>query len=574
MHYLQIENFAIVEQLKLHFNSGLTIISGETGAGKSILIDALGLVLGERADSSVVRQGCETAQVNAVFTLPPAARTWLQHQQLDNGEECLVRRVINHNSRSRGYINDQPVSVQMLRRLGEHLIDIHGQHAHQSLLKSDLQRQLLDEMAFEPSVLERVKQTYEDWKSLKTALDNLGGEDRDAKIAFLRYQVQELEDFEMTTEALSDLENEYRRLANAQKLLEYSQHALMLLDNEENGSTLSSLNQASHVLEEVQQHDAQLNDITALLENAIIQTQEAVRELSHYVHHLDLDNTRLQEVQQQFTMLQDLARKHRVRFADLPEHFEKLTHQLNELENYEENANRLEAEIAEALQAYRVASEALHQQRFQTAQQLSEKITHEMHRLGMPGGHLVIAVSVDENALPAPTGTDIIEFLVSANPGHAPKLLHKVASGGELSRISLAIQVVTAQRSGVPILVFDEVDVGIGGGVAEIVGQLLNNLSLKRQVLCITHLPQVACQGHHHLQAGKVIHQQSTHTYITALDHQQRVEEIARMLGGIEITSQTLAHAQEMLQHSHQAMEMANKNGLGNGQAFRNYQNS
>lgn len=554
LHYLQIENFAIVDQLKLHLDSGLTIISGETGAGKSILIDALSLVLGERADSTVVQQSGETAQVNAVFTLPPAAQVWLQQQNLNNGNECFVRRVINHNGRSRGYINDQPVSVQTLRQLGEYLIDIHGQHAHQSLLKSEAQRQLLDDMASDKRVLEQVAQAYQRWRSLKTALDNLGGEDREAKIAFLRYQVQELEAFELTTEALSNLENEHRRLANAQKLLENSQSALMLLDNDETGATLSCLNQACHILENVQQHDEQLNNITALLGDAIIQTQEAVGDLRHYLHHLDIDTARLQEVQQQIATLQDLARKHRIRFAELPAHFEKLTNQLNELENYEENANRLEAELVEALQAYRVGAEALHQQRVETAQQLGQKISAEMHKLGMPGGHLVIAVSADEDAPPAATGTDIIEFLVTTNLGHAPKPLHKVASGGELSRISLAIQVVSAQSSGVPILVFDEVDVGIGGGVAEIVGQSLNHLSQQRQVLCITHLPQVACQGHHHLQVSKIFNQENTYAYIKVLDTEQRVEEIARMLGGVEITSQTLAHAQEMLQRSHQLM--------------------
>ncbi len=553
LHYLQIENFAIVKQLKLHFNSGLTIISGETGAGKSILIDALSLVLGDRADTSVVRQGSETAVVNAVFTLPPAAQAWLQHQELDDEGECLVRRVISYNGRSRGYINDQPVSVQTLRKLGEYLVDIHGQHAHQSLLKNEAQRRLIDDMAEDKGVLQQVMRTYQRWHSLKTALDALGGEDREAKIAFLRYQVEELEAFELTTEALEELDNEHRRLANAQKLLDNSQLALSLLDNEESGSTLSCLSQANHVLENVQQHDPRLNDITALLENAIIQTQEAVGELRHYLHRMDLDSGRLQEVQQQMTTLQDIARKHRVRVADLPTHFENLSQQLTELENYEENAIRLKAQLAEALQNYRAAAKNLHQQRLQTSQQLSKKISAEMHRMGMPGGQLVISVNADEKMLPVAIGTDRIEFLVSTNPGHPPKPLSKVASGGELSRISLAIQVITAQGSGVPILIFDEVDVGIGGGVAEIVGKLLNHLGQQRQVLCITHLPQVASQGHQHLQVSKSFQQNTTHAHIKALSSQQRVEEIARMLGGVEMTPQTLAHAAEMLERGSQS---------------------
>ena len=550
LHYLQIENFAIVEQLKLHLNSGLTIITGETGAGKSILIDALGLVLGDRADSTVVRQGCETAQVNAIFTLPPDAKNWLQQKDIMGGNECFVRRVINHNGRSRGYINDQPVSVQTLRQLGEYLIDIHGQHAHQSLLKSDVQRQLVDDFSIDKSLLEQVTQIYQQWKSLKTALDELGGEDREAKIAFLRYQVQELEEFDLTTEGLSELENQYRRLANAQKLLENCQQALTLLDDEEAGSTLSHLNRANSLLGEVQQYDTKTNGITAFLENAIIQTQEAVGELRHYVHLMDIDAAGLQEVQEQMTALQDIAHKHHVRFVDLTAHFEKLTQQLNELENYEENASRLETELVDTLQAYQVANQALHQQRVQAAEVLGEKIITEMHKLGMPGGLLVIAVNEDQEAPPAAMGTDIVEFLVTTNLGHTPKPLQKVASGGELSRISLAIQVVTAQSSGVPVLVFDEVDVGIGGGVAEIVGQLLEHLGQSRQVLCITHLPQVACQGHHHLQVHKTFFQETTHAHITTLDSQQRVEEVARMLGGVEMTPQSLAHAQDMLQRS------------------------
>ena len=546
LHYLQIENFAIVEHLKLEFEQGLTIISGETGAGKSILIDALSLVLGERADTSIVRYGCKTAQVNAIFSLPPIAHAWLKQQDLNYGDECFVRRVINQNGRSRAYINDRPVSVQTLRQLGEYLIDIHGQHAHQSLLKQDIQRQLVDDMAINSSILEEVGQAYQLWFSLKTELSALGGEDREAKIAFLRYQLEELEVFDLT--ALDSLEKDHRRLANAQKLLESSEMALALLDNDETGSTLSCLNQANHILEDVQEHDSKIANITSLLENAIIETQEAIGELRHYLHSMDIDASRLQELQQQIATLQNIARKHRVRVADLPEYFEKLTNQLNELENFEENASRLKVALVEALDKYQILAKKLHKERVQTAEKLAEKITAEMQQLGLAGGKLVINVTSDEDASPSATGTDIIEFLVSTNLGHSPKPLQKVASGGEISRISLSIQVVTAQRSGVPILVFDEVDVGIGGSVAEIVGKLLKNLGEQRQVLCITHLPQVASQGHNHLQVRKSFDLEKTHIKITTLDNQQRIEEIARMLGGIEITTQTLAHAEEMLQ--------------------------
>ena len=546
LHYLQIENFVIVEQLKLQFSNGLTIISGETGAGKSIVIDALSLVLGERAYSNIVRQGCETAQINAVFSLPLAAQQWLEQQNLSHGEECFVRRVVNNNGRSRAYINDQPVSIQTARKLGQYLVDIHGQHAHQSLLQPDIQRALVDELMHDKNILEQVKKTYQDWNKLKTELKHLGGEDRDAKITLLRYQAQEFENFEVTTQALEKLETEFRRLVNAQKLLENSQDALTLLDNDEAGG----LNKAFNLLEEMQHADSQLTNIATFLENAIIHTQEAIGELRTYIHNLDLDAERLQDVQQQINQLQDLARKHRVSYADLPRYVEQLNKQLNELENYEQRAANLEAKIAESLQNYKQISQVLHQQRIKTAKTLSEQITKEIQQLGMPGGRLTINVKTDEQAAPSPTGTDKIEFLVSTNPGNPPKPLQQVASGGELSRISLAIQVITTESRGVPILVFDEVDVGIGGGVAEIVGQLLNKLGQQRQVLCITHLAQVASQGHHHLQVSKNILQETTYANIKQLDDQQRIEEIARMLGGIEITSQTLAHAEEMLEHA------------------------
>jgi DNA repair protein RecN (Recombination protein N) len=550
LHYLQIENFVIVEQLKLQFSNGLTIISGETGAGKSIVIDALSLVLGGRAYNNVVRQGCQTAQVNAVFNLPLAAQQWLEQQNLSHGEECFVRRVVNHNGRSRAYINDQPVSIQTVRKLGEYLIDIHGQHAHQSLIKSEKQGQLVDELMHDKNILAQIKNIYQDWNKLKTELKHLGGEDRNAKISLLRYQAQDFENFEVTSKALEKLETEYRRLVNAQKLLENSQYALTLLDNDEAGATLSDLNKAFNVLEEIQNFDSQLTNISKFLENAIIQTQEAVGELRTYIHDLDIDAERLQDVQQQINQLQDLARKHQVRYVDLPTYVEQLNKQLKELENYEQRVANLEIKIAENVQTYKKISQVLHQQRVKTAKILSEQITTEMQHLGMPGGKFTINVKTDEQAAPSPTGSDKIEFLVSTNPGNPPKPLQQVASGGELSRISLAIQVITAESSRIPILVFDEVDVGIGGGVAEIVGQLLNKLGQQHQVLCITHLAQVASQGHHHLQVSKNVLQETTYANIKQLDDQQRIEEIARMLGGIEITPQTLAHAQEMLEHA------------------------
>lgn len=548
LRYLRITDFAIVEQLELQLETGLTIITGETGAGKSILIDALGLVLGERANSSIVRQGCEHAQVIAHFNLSAPLLAWLQQQGLNKADTCQVKRVVYPNGRSRAYINQQPVAIQLLRTLGEQLIDIHGQHAHQSLLKQDQQRQLLDTMIEDNAALKSVQSTYYRWKSLRATLDELGAQDREAQLTLLRYQVQELTPFELTPTAIEQLEQDHRRLANAQKLLDNSQQALRLLDTEEGYSIVSYLAQAEHALSEAQQHDQQISTAKQLVENAVIQIQEAVSELRRYVNEIDIDPTGLQAIEQQIATLQDLARKHKIRFAELPAHFEQLKTRLHTLEHQETQVNQLETELAEVLQHYQTTALVLHQQRDAQAQQLAAQISTYLHQLGMPDGQLHITVTTDETIVPTSKGIDKVNFLVSTNPGILPKPLAKVASGGELSRISLAIQVITAQSNGVPILVFDEVDVGIGGSVAEVVGRLLNQLGQQRQVLCITHLPQVAVHGHHHLQVRKLIKAKKTHTYIKQLTQQERVEEIARMLGGMEITGQTLAHAEEMLQ--------------------------
>jgi DNA repair protein RecN (Recombination protein N) len=555
LQYIRIENFAIVAQLELNLDEGLTIITGETGAGKSILIDALSLVLGERADSTVVRQGTDAARVSAIFRLTPDIKIWLQQQDLDTvaeEDECLVRRIIKNNGRSRSYINDQPVSLQALRQLGEYLVDIHGQHAHQSLLKSEIQRQLLDAVAEDNHLLEQVKQAYQHWKTLQTELEILGGtvQDREANLTLLRYQVQELEEFELTEDSIKNLNEEHRRLANANELLERSQRALALLEGEHEMSALTCLNQAHHELLNAQEYDFRLKNIGVLLEEITIQAQETARELRHYLDQLQIDPERLDWVEQRISALQSMARKHKISFFELPAYFLKLSHQLRELEHYKERAGQLEIEVNVALQAYQAAAQDLHQQRARNAPLLAEKITINMQQLGMPGGQLMITVTAHQEMVPMMNGTDRVEFLVTANPGQPPRPLHKVVSGGELSRISLAIQVITAQSSGVDTLVFDEVDVGIGGGVAEIVGQLLRRLGQKRQVLCITHLPQVACQGHHHLQVSKTTDQHNTLAHLQFLNETQRIEEIARMLGGVEMTAQTLAFAREMLQHS------------------------
>ncbi len=555
---LNIENFAIVDKLEVNFSQGLSTITGETGSGKSIVIGALGLVLGERAESGVVRQGQEAARVSALFSVSLDMRDWLLQHDLHNtadSDECVVRRVVRHNGRSRSYINDQPVSLQTLRQFGEYLVDIHGQHAHQSLLKSEIQRQLLDEMAEDQTALQNVVVVYKRWRKIQDELDKLASsvQDRDANLTLLRYQVEELEEFELTEDSIQNLEEEHRRLANAHELQENSQRALALISGDQRHSALSCLTQANQSLSQVEKYDTQLNPIIHLIEEANIQVQEAVSELRHYAEHLHMDPERLDWVDQRIGALQNLARKHKVNFIELPAYFEQLTQQLAELEHYKEKVAKLEKEIAVVLEEFQEVTHILYEQRVANAAPLSEKITAHIHELGMPGGKFVIKVTPQDNAQPSAHGTDKVEFLVSTNPGQDPKPLHKVASGGELSRISLSIQVITAQTSGVPTMIFDEVDVGVGGGIAEIIGQLLRHLGQQRQVLCITHLAQVASQGHHHYQVKKTTRNQNTNTQIKPLTEKQRVEEIARMLGGVKITKQTLAHANEMLQAVQQA---------------------
>jgi len=446
----------------------------------------------------------------------------------------------------------------VLKQLGQQLVDIHGQHGHQSLLSTEVQRQLLDDIADDNTLIIQLRQAYQQWKALQTLLTQLGGRDYAAQLALLRYQVQELSAFELTPQALEDLETEHQRLAHASELLTHSQQALTGLAAEEGPSSITYLTQVQHALHQVQQHDPGLDNVVHLLEHALIHIEEATHELQHYVAHLELDPERLHDVEQQIAALQDLARKHKIRFAELPQYFQDLTQQLQQLEADQTRLAHLDTEMAAALQHYRQAAAAVHQQRRQTAHQLGEKITAHMQQLGMTGGQFTIRISTDEHAAPTVQGNDKVEFLVSTNPGIAPRALSKVASGGELSRISLAIQVMIAQKSGVPVLVFDEVDVGIGGGVAEIVGKLLNQLGQQRQILCITHLPQVACQGHHHWQVSKTVQAQHTHTCIKQLTLEERIEEIARMLGGLEITAHTLVHAQEMLQRAHQPTSAVN----------------
>ncbi len=547
----------MVERLELEFSSGLTILTGETGAGKSILVDALGLVLGERADSSMVRHGREQAEVSAAFDVTPAVAAWLQANDFVSSadEECVARRVVTASGRSRCYLNGRMATVQALRELAENLVDIHSQHAHQSLLKPETQRQLLDNLAPDTTPLEHTRVAYARWRELHHALAGMGGDvaERQQQIQLLRYQAQELEALRPEPSGLAELDSEHRRLAHAAQLLETGQRVCDLLDHEDGMSAASALRTAGRELDSVLAHDHKLTPMRELLDSALIQTSETAEELRRYLTALEIDPQRLRDLENRIAVLQDAARKHQVRIEELPALLERLQQRLHALENFEERAAALEQELLAALHTYRATAAALSHQRVATAQQVGAQVTANIRELGMPKGHFVVAINHHADAAPSPTGTDHIEFQVTANPGQAPGPLHKVASGGELSRISLAIQVIAAQQSGVETLIFDEVDVGVGGRVAEIIGQKLAQLAKDRQVLCITHLPQVAVHGHHHLRVSKISTDTKAYSELRLLSAQEQVEEIARMLGGRDITATTLQHAQELLNHAQQS---------------------
>lgn len=548
---LHIRDFAVIDELELSFQTGMTVLTGETGAGKSIIVDALGLILGDRADSTMLRAGAERCEISATFDVSatPAVRELLETQAIPaDDDEMLVRRILGADGRSRAFVNGSPVPLQALREIGEALVDIHGQHAHQSLLRRDAQRQLLDSYGDYEPLLAQLTGLYRKWRSITSQLQELGssGDDREARLELLRYQVQELDALAPASDEFEALENEYSRLSNASRLLESAQVAYQCL-SEDDSAIAVQLKRLERELLELGRFDAGLQPIIELLQSAGIQVAEASDELRHYLDRLDLDPERLHAVEQRLSSLHDMARKHKVKPEVLPQHLELLREQLNQLESSDERYAALKAEETRVLDDYNATSDRLHQSRKKAAATLAAAVTAQIRELGMPGGEFRIDITSEPDATPTAAGRDRVEFLVSANPGQPPRPLGKVASGGELSRISLAIQVIGSRDSGVSTMIFDEVDAGIGGGVAEIVGKLLRQLAEHRQIFCVTHLPQVASQGQQHLRVLKMTGDKETRTRVTALTADERVEEIARMLGGLKITDQTRAHAREML---------------------------
>ena len=547
---LHIRDFAIIDELEVELHNGMTALTGETGAGKSILLDALGLLLGDRAEAGTVRHGAERADLSAGFdiTTLDTAREWLQTQSLDLDNDCQLRRVIAREGRSRAYINGTSVPLQLLRELGEYLVDIHGQHEHQSLMKRDLQRQLLDRHGKHSTTLHKLAGLYQDWKRIQQEIDAIvgSGNDRDSRLEFLRFQLQELNELAPQAGEVETLHSELARLSNAGQLLETcAGHSDALYDAERSAHDL--LGQAINDLAPLTNIDPSLKETSELFNSALIQLEEGVNLLRDYRDRVELDPQRQQEVEQRIDALHNVAGKHRIKPETLPDFHQRLASELEQLEQADQRLDTLEQERLTLESDYRKTAGKLHKQRIKTAGQLSKQVSAAMQALGMNGGQLKIEVIETASDKLSPLGGDQIEFKVSANPGQPPAPLAKVASGGELSRISLAIQVIASEASDIPTLIFDEVDSGVGGAVADTVGQQLRALGEHRQVLCVTHLPQVASQAHQHLQVTKLTGDQSTRTRIRALDAEERVEEVGRMLGGQKMTQATLDHAREML---------------------------
>ena len=547
--HLQLRDLVIVDQAELEFGAGLSALTGETGAGKSIVVDALLLISGGRAGGDIVRQGAERAEITASFSaLPAAAIAWLNEQSIEHEGELVVRRVIGADSRSRAYINGQVVPLGSLRELADFLIEIHGQQEFQHLVNRVAQRELLDERLPDAKLRQNVSAAFERYKNVRREFETLedAAQNRDARLDLLRYQVRELKAEVTTVAAIEELFVDQKRISGRSRLADAARLALTAAYEADSDSAHDLLGKAATALRNVSDTDPQLAESGKLLTEAAILTQEASESLRRYLENLDIDPARQEEIERHAAALEALARKHRIGVLELPVQLERVETELAQLDNAQSSLAALEAQLTALSAEYAGAAKKLSSARTAAAAQLSSQVSALMQALGMSSGKFVVVVTPSEGEFSA-AGSDEIEFLVSANPGQAPKSLGKVASGGELSRISLAIQVAGRTSSSSLCMVFDEVDAGIGGAVAEIVGRQLRELGERAQVLCVTHLPQVASQAHAQFRVTKLTDGKITRTAVKSLGANDRVDEIARMLGGIDITEQARLHAREML---------------------------
>ncbi len=548
--HLSVNNFAIVKSLQLELAKGMTSITGETGAGKSIAIDALGLCLGGRADASSVRQGENKTDISASFVLDNNinATRWLEDNDLMDGCECILRRVITKEGRSRAFINGSPVPASQLKALGQLLINIHGQHAHHQLMKSDYQLSMLDQYAGHTNLLNKTKRFYQNWRQSDNHLKQitLNNQENLAQKQLLEYQIKELNDLSLGEDEFSKLEQEHKRLNNSGELASTCQQAIELIYEGEDVNALNILQTANHSLVQLAELDKSLSNLPNMISEAIIQLEEANSELRDYLDGIEVDPARMAQVEERFSKVISTSRKHHVMPEDLYQHHQSLLKQIAELDNSDEKMNALAAEVEERKNEFLKTAETLNKSRLRYAKELNKLISQSMHELSMEKAVFCIDVMRDESHA-SPLGIDQVTFLVSTNPGQPMQPIAKVASGGELSRISLAIQVITAQKIDTPSLIFDEVDVGISGPTAAVVGKMLRKLGESTQVMCVTHLPQVAGCGHQQLFVAKNTKAGKTETQMNHLNEEQRVAELARLLGGSQITDSTLANAKELL---------------------------
>ncbi len=552
---ISLRDFVIVDQLELDFTSGFTVLTGETGAGKSILLDALSLVLGERSDSSQIREGASRAEISALFRIDPEQiehfNQWLDEQGFpldDGGQSLLLKRIIDSNGRSRAFINGSVATVTQLREAGDQLVDIHGQHAHQLLLKGGAQRELLDRHAGLLPLASEVAQIFKTLSDSRRRLEQAenAGQDIERERERLEWQLEELSELSPVEGEWSSIQSEHARLANGAKLIGGCQEVIETLSETDN-SVESILSKACGSISALAEHDPALQNISEALDSAQIQLDEAIHGLNRYLQKIDLDPARLEVIEERMQALHGAARKYRTEVDELPKLLIDTQERLDALtasQNMEALREKVKAEEA----AYQKIAKQLSQKRSKAATELGKLVTEAMQDLSMAGGQLEIALSpLNEGGS---NGLEQIEFLVAGHAGSTPRSLVKVASGGELARISLAISVITSKASFTPTLIFDEVDAGIGGAVAETVGKLLHQLGQSHQILCVTHLPQVAAQGNHHLKVSKSQSADKTVSQVQALGRSERVEEVARMLGGATITDTTRRHARELLGQS------------------------
>jgi len=548
---LQVRDFAIVEKIDIEFEPGMTVLTGETGAGKSILVDALGLVLGERGSAQLVRDGAKRAEFAAEFDVSglEAVGAWLDEQALDLDGECLLRRVINADGRSRAFINGNAVPLSQLKNIGELLLDIHGQHFHQSLGRRPVQRDLLDHFGGLLEQRAEIATSYSSWIAVAERLKLLlnADADRASRLELLAFQLQELDSLGLAEGETLELNKERQKLQNSGRLADGVTAALDVLIDSEPSNANGLIAAATRSLESLAEFDASLLPLIELLKSAGIQVSEATETLRRYGEDIDMDPQRRDWVEERLDVLQAVARKHRVPADELLALHIRLRDEHDELNHAAERGRELEAQAAVMRDDFFAKANILSAARAKAASAFSAAVTDAMSGLGMPGGTFEVELTALDEDSAQSWGIDAIEFLISANPGQKPQPLAKIASGGELSRMSLSIQVIASDGSAIPTMVFDEVDSGIGGGVAEMVGRRLQEIGENRQVLCVTHLPQVASLADHHFRISKVTDGKSTRTGLQVLGNDERIEELARMLGGVEITTKTLAHAAEML---------------------------